>query len=108
MYADETPAAQTPTSPTAASLAASSSGDGLAPTPNAGGGEKIRAIKAASLNRLIVMLALYEKHDIEYMKTFLLTYQSFTKPAKLLQKLIQRYHVPLKPGMSEEDHKRVM
>lgn len=67
----------------------------------------LRPIKAASLNRLIVMLAPEEKHDIEYMKTFLLTYQSFTKPAKLLQKLIQRYHVPLKPGMTEEEYKKV-
>lgn len=45
--------------------------------------------------------------DMEYVKTFLLTYQSFTTPAKLLQKLIQRYHVPIKEGLSEEDMRKI-
>jgi hypothetical protein len=31
--------------------------------------------------------------DLDYMKTFMLTYQSFTTPGILLAKLIERYHV---------------
>lgn len=39
--------------------------------------------------------------DLDFMKTFLLTYQSFTTPGALLLKLIERYHVPwnVKDGM---------
>eukprot|EP00026_Physarum_polycephalum_P002714 Phypoly_transcript_02722.p1 GENE.Phypoly_transcript_02722~~Phypoly_transcript_02722.p1 ORF type:complete len:821 (+),score=152.14 Phypoly_transcript_02722:35-2497(+) len=110
IYADEKEAreAQTPTSPaTAVPLAGDTVSAASAAAGAGGSGEKIRPIKAASLNRLIVLLAQQEKHDIDYMKTFLLTYQSFTKPAKLLQKLIQRYHVPLKPGQSDEDYKKI-
>lgn len=69
--------------------------------------EKVKVIKAGSLNRLVGMLAREEKHDIEYMKTFLLTYQSFTTPYKLLAKLIQRYDVPRRPAMSDEEHKKL-
>lgn len=90
---------------------ASATGDGagmLSPPQSPNAYEKTRQVKAASLNRLIVLLAPEEKHDIEYLKTFLLTYQSFTTPQKLLQKLIQRYHVPQKPGMSDEEYKKVL
>lgn len=31
--------------------------------------------------------------DIEFVKTFLLTYQSFSTPDRLLKKLIERYNV---------------
>lgn len=77
------------------------------PPPPPSSSSSHRPIKAASLNRLIVMLAPEEKHDIEYMKTFLLTYQSFTTPAKLLQKLIQRYHVPQKSGVPDDEYKKI-
>ncbi|EGC30159.1 hypothetical protein DICPUDRAFT_41848, partial [Dictyostelium purpureum] len=59
-------------------------------------------VKAASLNILVTLLTPENNHDLEYTKTFLLTYQSFTTPEMLLQKLIQRYHVPQKPGQSVE------
>ncbi|KAK5583167.1 hypothetical protein RB653_004757 [Dictyostelium firmibasis] len=57
-------------------------------------------VKAASLNKLVILLTPENNHDLEYTKTFLLMYQSFTTPEILLQKLIQRYHVPQKPGQS--------
>ena len=36
--------------------------------------------------------------DLEFVKTFLLTYQSFATPDKLLRKLIERYNV-VRPGV---------
>ncbi|EGC37703.1 hypothetical protein DICPUDRAFT_46357 [Dictyostelium purpureum] len=63
-------------------------------------------VKAASLNKLVILLTPENNHDLEYTKTFLLTYQSFTTPEILLEKLIQRYHVPQKPGQSIEEWKK--
>eukprot|EP01132_Coremiostelium_polycephalum_P000405 gene405-512_t len=51
--------------------------------------------KAGTLNKLVEALTMEKQYDISrYTKTFLLTYQSFTNPWKLLDKLIQRYMVP--------------
>jgi len=69
--------------------------------------EPIKAIKAASLNKLVILLTPEKNHDLEYAKTFLLTYQSFTTPEKLLQKLIQRYHVPQKQGQTEFEWRKI-
>eukprot|EP01133_Synstelium_polycarpum_P000183 gene183-221_t len=69
--------------------------------------EPIKAIKAASLNKLVILLTPEKNHDLEYAKTFLMTYQSFTTSEQLLQKLIQRYHVPQKQGQSEEEWKKI-
>ncbi|KYR00579.1 Ras guanine nucleotide exchange factor [Tieghemostelium lacteum] len=67
--------------------------------------EESKIIKAASLNKLVIILTPEKNHDMEFTKTFLLTYQSFTTPEKLLQKLVQRYHVPIeklsKSGLAE-------
>lgn len=49
---------------------------------------------AASLNKLILWLTNSEKHDMDFRKTFFMTYHSFTTADNLLNKLIQRYHVP--------------
>lgn len=38
--------------------------------------------------------------DIEFVKTFLYTYQSFATPDRLLRKLIERYNVVQPEGMS--------
>ena len=40
--------------------------------------------------------------DIEFVKTFLYTYQSFATPDKLLRKLIERYNVVRPEGMSAQ------
>ena len=37
--------------------------------------------------------------DLEFVKTFLLTYQSFSTPERLLKKLIERYNVVRPSGM---------
>ena len=37
--------------------------------------------------------------DMQFVKTFLLTYQSFTTPESLLMKLIERYNVIRPVGM---------
>ena len=37
--------------------------------------------------------------DLEFVKTFLFTYQAFTTPGKLLRKLIERYNVVRPEGM---------
>eukprot|EP01133_Synstelium_polycarpum_P017271 gene17271-20596_t len=51
--------------------------------------------KAGTLNKLIEALTSEKPYDIsKFTKTFLLTYQSFTTPHKLMDKLIQRYNVP--------------
>jgi hypothetical protein len=70
--------------------------------------EKVRTIKAASLNHLVTALTPVNYFDPDYVNTFLLTYQSFTTPTKLMQKLIERYHVPMKAGMTEEEWKKMM
>lgn len=49
---------------------------------------------AASLNKLVLWLTNSEKHDMDFRKTFFMTYHSFTTSDRLLSKLIQRYHVP--------------
>ncbi|KAJ6232182.1 ras guanine nucleotide exchange factor i-related [Anaeramoeba flamelloides] len=66
---------------------------------------KTKGVKAASLNKLIELLTPETDQNIKYMKTFLMTYQSFTTPSKLLNKLMQRYHVPMTEGITEEEYK---
>lgn len=43
-----------------------------------------------SLNKLVEKLTNEEALDNKFLKTFITTYQSFTTPSKLLEKLIQR------------------
>ena len=38
--------------------------------------------------------------DLEFVKTFLYTYQSFSTPERLLKKLVERYNVVRRPGIS--------
>ncbi|KAJ3424532.1 ras guanine nucleotide exchange factor i-related [Anaeramoeba flamelloides] len=51
-------------------------------------------IIAASLNKLVTLLTHEDQRNVTYIKTFLMTYQSFTTPKKLLTKLIQRFNIP--------------
>ena len=91
--------------------------------------KKPKPLIAASLNQLVIALTTPTttsattteallNDDLEYFKTFMLTYQSFTTPEKLLQKLIERstcsfithtrflhkhrYHVPRRDQTAEE------
>ncbi|PRP86068.1 aimless RasGEF [Planoprotostelium fungivorum] len=55
--------------------------------------EKI--VKAGTLNGLIGFLTSVTEHHTTFQNIFLLTYQSFTTPKKLFDKLVERYHVPM-------------
>jgi hypothetical protein len=46
---------------------------------------------AGSLNKLVEALTSDTQYDNRFLKTFITTYQSFTTPAKLFDKLLQRY-----------------
>lgn len=50
--------------------------------------------KVGSLNMLVLKLTSLKDHDLNFLKTFIITYQSFTTPWKLFEKLEQRYHPP--------------
>ncbi|KAF2074781.1 hypothetical protein CYY_003927 [Polysphondylium violaceum] len=51
-------------------------------------------VKSGSLNKLVEHLTHDSKVDLQFLKTFLMTYQSFCTPEILMSKLIQRYNVP--------------
>lgn len=57
-------------------------------------GEEEEVVKAGSFNKLVERLTPVQKHDMQFVKTLLMTYQSFATPEKLLTKLIQRFHAP--------------
>jgi len=57
---------------------------------------------AASLNRLILILTSTEDYDTAFLNTFLMTYQAFITPEKLLKKLIERYRVPSNSNISDK------
>ncbi len=69
-------------------------------------------IKAATLNKLVEQLTQEKDYgtvrmtliivDVEFQRAFLMTYQSFTTPERLLQKLMQRFQVPEKRLGSNE------
>jgi hypothetical protein len=89
-----------------------------------------KAIVAASLNRLIECLTSVENYgtsasiresswrllltlvlsvrftDSNFLHTFITTYQSFTTPHKLFEKLLQRYHIP--EGRVEDKNKEAI
>jgi RasGEF domain/RasGEF N-terminal motif len=51
-------------------------------------------VRSGTLNMLVERLTSPTQPDITYMKTFITTYRSFTTPEVLLQKLVERFHVP--------------
>eukprot|EP01090_Pellita_catalonica_P019851 TRINITY_DN6873_c0_g1_i1.p1 TRINITY_DN6873_c0_g1~~TRINITY_DN6873_c0_g1_i1.p1 ORF type:complete len:459 (-),score=74.47 TRINITY_DN6873_c0_g1_i1:887-2263(-) len=65
-------------------------------------------IKAGSLNKLVEKLTDVSHTDLMFMKTFLMTYQSFTTPQKLLNKLFERYHVPPSSAEDWQQHRKVV
>ncbi|KAL6061251.1 Ras guanine nucleotide exchange factor domain-containing protein [Balamuthia mandrillaris] len=68
---------------------------------------EIGKTRAASLNTLVKLLTSPEKYDATFMKTFIVTYHSFTTPKELFEKLVQRYNVPPHLNVSEEEKKLV-
>jgi hypothetical protein len=51
-------------------------------------------LSPATLNQLIRRLTSASNYDTKFMQTFVTTYQSFCEPWLVLNKLIERYHVP--------------
>eukprot|EP01114_Cavostelium_apophysatum_P015112 TRINITY_DN4053_c0_g1_i1.p1 TRINITY_DN4053_c0_g1~~TRINITY_DN4053_c0_g1_i1.p1 ORF type:complete len:816 (+),score=199.17 TRINITY_DN4053_c0_g1_i1:322-2448(+) len=51
-------------------------------------------IKVGNLNQLILKLTSPVSYDSKFMKVFITTYQSFTSPWVLFQKLLEVYHAP--------------
>jgi hypothetical protein len=72
-----------------------------------GGENPVDVVKAGSFNRLVEKLTDESRIDTQsYLPTFLMTYQSFTTPEKLLQKLVQRYNVPANFEADDEGKKK--
>jgi hypothetical protein len=61
--------------------------------------DKSGQVTGATLNKLVERITSTRDHDLEFVKTFLFTYQAFTTPEKLLRKLIERYNVVCPEGM---------
>ncbi|KAJ6230896.1 ras guanine nucleotide exchange factor i-related [Anaeramoeba flamelloides] len=65
-------------------------------------------IKAGTLNKLIEKLTPPDRQKgyPDYMKTFLMCYQSFTTPQQVLSKLIERYHMPKRSDQTYTEFKK--
>ncbi|KAJ3427944.1 guanine nucleotide exchange factor [Anaeramoeba flamelloides] len=71
--------------------------------------DQTKGIKCGTLNKLVQFLTPetdVEMDYISYRNTFLMTYQSFTTPKELLNKLIERYHVPRNYAKKFTDFKK--
>lgn len=51
-------------------------------------------VLSGSINSLVIYLTHEDEHDLDYTRTFLYTYRSFTTPDTLLKKLKERMQVP--------------
>ena len=56
--------------------------------------DKKLQIKAGTLNQLLMRLTDEKRHDLNFLKTFITTFQSFTTTELFFQKLAERYNVP--------------
>lgn len=53
-----------------------------------------KGIRGGNLNKLVQELTSTVNYDTSFVQTFVSTYQSFTTPAELFNKLMERYDVP--------------
>lgn len=62
------------------------------------------AVKSGNLNQLIIYLTSSDPDNyggFNFQQTFMLTLQTFTKPQNFLDKLVERYNVPLSNDFAE-------
>ena len=67
-------------------------------------------VRAANLNKLVERLTMVGEQDITYQKTFITAYRSFTTPARLFDKLMERYEVRvphLPPSVAPGEYHRL-
>jgi son of sevenless-like protein len=63
-------------------------------------------IKACTIHKLIERLTYHEYGDPTLVRTFLMTYRSFCSPTKLLDLLIERFHIPMSDEVDELEAKK--
>ena len=80
------------------------------------GADSSKELLAGTLNKLVEKLTLSDENNdsselMDFVKTFILTYKSFTTPLEFLRKLIERYHVPRQravfPNFEDFERQRV-
>ncbi len=63
-------------------------------------------LKLASVNQLVRKLTSEVESDVSFLKCFLMTYQSFITPTRLLMTLLERFDVP--PQLMEAAGKSIV
>ena len=68
-----------------------------------------KGVRAGNLNKLVQELTSTVNYDTSFVQTFVSTYQSFTTPAELFNKLMERYDVPsgMDPKLRQQIRLRV-
>lgn len=63
-------------------------------------------IKAGTINKLVERLTFHEYADPSFVRTFLMTYRSFSEPHELLDLLVARFQIPMPIDMDNVDVRR--
>lgn len=56
--------------------------------------DRIQFVRAGTLNQLVMKLTDEKRQNLNFVKTFITTFRSFTTPDLLFQKIVERYDVP--------------
>lgn len=66
-------------------------------------------MKSCWEKKLVVLLLLFPRPvDPSFVRTFLMTYRSFSEPHELLDLLVARFHIPMPVDMDEHDRRDPM